>query len=186
MEEWKMANLIEQAKQSINEILAAACERAAAKGELPECAVLSGVVEIPKDSANGDFAANHAMAGAKALRMAPRKIAEALKANIELEGSWFSSVEVAGPGFINFFLSPAWYGDVLKAVTAEGADYGRIDEGKGKRIMVEFVSANPTGPMHMGNARGGVLGDALAAVLDKAGYQVAFNCPFRLSSWISP
>lgn len=167
-----MSNMIENAKHSINELLAAAYERAAEKGELPGGQTLSGTVEIPKDNTNGDYAANHAMAGARALHMAPRKIAEALCANIDLSGSWFASVETAGPGFINFRLAQRWYADVLKAVEAEGKDYGRIDEGKGQRVMVEFVSANPTGPMHMGNARGGVLGDALASVLDRAGYKV--------------
>ena len=167
-----MANMIQNAKDSINALLAAACERAAAKGQLPAGAALSGTVEIPKDTQNGDYAANHAMTGARALHMAPRKIAEALKDNLELAGSWFASVEVAGPGFINFRLAPSWYADVLKAVADEGQDYGRVDEGHGKRLMVEFVSANPTGPMHMGNARGGVLGDALASVMDRAGYRV--------------
>ena len=167
-----MANLIQSAKDRVSEILQAAYEKAAEKGQLPAGAVLSGTVEIPKDTANGDFAANHAMTGARALRMAPRKIAEALAENAELEGSWFRSVEVAGPGFINFRLSDKWYGDVIAAVNAEGADYGRSDEGRGQKVMVEFVSANPTGPMHMGNARGGVLGDSLASVLDRAGYEV--------------
>jgi len=167
-----MANLIQSAKERVSEILQTAYERAAENGQLPAGAVLSGTVEIPKDPANGDFAANHAMTGARALRMAPRKIAEALAENAELEGSWFRSVEVAGPGFINFRLSDKWYGDVIAAINAEGADYGRSDEGRGQKVMVEFVSANPTGPMHMGNARGGVLGDSLASVLDRAGYEV--------------
>ena len=167
-----MANMIENAKNSVSALLAAACEKAVEKGQLPAGAVLSGTVEIPKDTANGDYAANHAMTGARALRMAPRKIAEALVENLELAGSWFDSVEVAGPGFINFRLGERWYGDVLGAVCAEGADYGRIDVGRGQRVMVEFVSANPTGPMHMGNARGGVLGDALASVFERAGYEV--------------
>ena len=167
-----MSNMIENAKLSINSLLCAACEKAVKNGELPEGAVLHGTVEIPKDTANGDYAANHAMTGAKAMRMPPRKIAEALVKNLELDGTWFSSVEVAGPGFINFRLADSWYGDVLKAVVGEGENYGRIDEGKGQKVMVEFVSANPTGPMHMGNARGGVLGDALASVLDRAGYKV--------------
>ena len=167
-----MSNMIENAKLSINSLLCAACEKAVKNGELPEGAVLRGTVEIPKDTANGDYAANHAMTGAKAMRMPPRKIAEALVKNLELDGTWFSSVEVAGPGFINFRLADSWYGDVLKAVVEEGENYGRIDEGKGQKVMVEFVSANPTGPMHMGNARGGVLGDALASVLDRAGYKV--------------
>ena len=167
-----MANMIQNAKDSINALLNDACAKAAAKGQLPEGAVLSGTVEIPKDTQNGDYAANHAMTGARALHMAPRKIAEALVENLDLEGSWFSSVEVAGPGFINFRLAPNWYADVLSCVNTEGANYGRVDEGHGQKLMVEFVSANPTGPMHMGNARGGVLGDALASVLDGAGYKV--------------
>ena len=167
-----MANMIQNAKDSINALLEAACARAVEKGQLPGGASLSGTVEIPKDTQNGDYAANHAMTGARALHMAPRKIAEALVENLDLDGSWFSSVEVAGPGFINFRLAPAWYADVLGCVRAEDSDYGRVDEGHGKRLMVEFVSANPTGPMHMGNARGGVLGDALASVLDRAGYKV--------------
>ena len=171
-----MANRIQEAKDSVNEILQKAYRRAAEKGQLPAGATLSGTVEIPKDTANGDFAANHAMAGARALHMAPRKIAEALVENLSLEGSWFASVEVAGPGFINFRLAPSWYADVLGCVCAEGADYGCVDEGHGKRVVVEFVSANPTGPMHMGNARGGVLGDALASVLERAGWQVSREC----------
>ena len=167
-----MPNMIQNAKDSISQILNDAYQKAAEKGELPAGAALSGTVEIPKDSANGDFAANHAMAGAKALHMAPRKIAETLIANADLADTWFASVEVAGPGFINFRLADRWYADVLRAVTGEGADYGRSDIGHGQKVMVEFVSANPTGPMHMGNARGGVLGDALASVLSRAGYQV--------------
>ena len=168
-----MANMIQAAKDRVDALLAEACRKAAEKGQLPEGAVLTGTVEIPKDTQNGDFAANHAMAGARALHMAPRKIAEALVENLSLEGSWFATVEVAGPGFINFRLAPSWYADVLGGVCAEGADYGRVDEGRGRRVVVEFVSANPTGPMHMGNARCGVLGDALASVLERAGWQVS-------------
>ncbi len=167
-----MANLIENAKIQINEILLNAYAKAAKNGQLPEGAELKGTVEIPKDTQNGDYAANHAMTGAKAFRMAPRKIAEALAENAELEGTWFSSVEVAGPGFINFRLSEKWYADVMEAVNNEGMDYGKVNVGQGKKLMVEFVSANPTGPMHMGNARGGVLGDALASIMDRAGYDV--------------
>ena len=167
-----MANLIQAAKDSANDILLAAYAKAVEKGQLPAGAALSGTVEIPKDTANGDFAANHAMTGARALHMAPRKIAEILIENADLGGSWFSSLETAGPGFLNFRLSEKWYADVLDAVRTEGDDYGRTAEGQHKRVMVEFVSANPTGPMHMGNARGGVLGDALASVLDRAGWDV--------------
>ena len=165
-------NMIIKAKEQVDELLKNAYNKAAANGELPEGAVINGNVEIPKDTSNGDYAANHAMASAKAMRMPPRKIAEALVNNLELEGSWFSSAEVAGPGFMNFRMGDKWYGDVLSVVDGEGKDYGRCNIGEGKKLMVEFVSANPTGPMHMGNARGGVLGDALAAVLDRAGYDV--------------
>ena len=168
-----MLNLIAEAKEQINSLLEASLKKAVEKGELPECEGLKGIVEIPKDSANGDFAANHAMAGARTLRKAPRLIAEALVNNICLEGSFFDSVEVAGPGFINFRLNSSWYEKVLEAVEAEGMDYGKINLGGGKKLMVEFVSANPTGPMHIGNARGGVLGDALAELLSRAGYEVS-------------
>ena len=167
-----MINMIENARNEIRTILANAYEAAAAAGQLPAGAVLEGTVEIPKDTANGDYAATHAMSGARALRMAPRKIAEALVASANLEGSSFSSVEIAGPGFLNFRLSEKWYADVLNAVCAEGDSYGTVDVYTGKKMMVEFVSANPTGPMHIGNARGGVLGDALSSVLERAGYTV--------------
>ena len=167
-----MANLIEKAKEQINEILIKAYEKSVENGQLPAGAELKGTVEIPKSTQNGDYAANHAMTGAKALHMAPRKIAEALAENADLDCTWFTSIEVAGPGFINFRLSDKWYADVMTAVNNEGVDYGRVNVGEGRKLMVEFVSANPTGPMHMGNARGGVLGDALANVLDRAGYNV--------------
>ena len=165
-------NLIEQAKGQIDALVRSACAAAVERGALPQGAALQGAVEIPRDTANGDYAANHAMTGARALRMAPRKIAEALAAHMDLAGSWFSSVEAAGPGFLNFRLGDKWYADVIGSVVREGADYGRSDALRGQRIMVEFVSANPTGPMHMGNARGGVLGDALAEVLSRAGAEV--------------
>ena len=168
-----MANLIELAKQNADELLHGAYETAVAAGALPAGAELTGTVEIPKDVSNGDYAANHAMVCARALHMPPRKIAEALAENCVLEGSYFSSVSVAGPGFINFRLSGRWYGEVLRTIREEGMTYGRINDGEGRRIMVEFVSANPTGPMHLGNARGGVLGDALASVLSFAGYEVS-------------
>ncbi|MBP3654905.1 MAG: arginine--tRNA ligase [Oscillospiraceae bacterium] len=167
-----MANLIEQAKLKADELLRAAYESAAAKGILPEGAELRGNVDIPKDTKNGDYAANHAMVNAKALKSNPRKIAEALVAEVNTEGTWFDAVEIAGPGFINFRLGKKWYADVLESAEAEGMDYGRINVGNGEKVMVEFVSANPTGPMTIGNARGGVLGDTLASVLDRAGYDV--------------
>lgn len=167
-----MANMIQMAKEQITELVSNAYLAAAAKGELPKGVKLNGSVEIPKDTANGDYAANFAMASAKLMRMPPRKVAEALIANMQLDGSWFETCEVAGPGFMNFRMGDKWYGDVVRLVNNEGASYGSCDIGKGQKLMVEFVSANPTGPMHMGNARGGVLGDALASVLQRAGYDV--------------
>ena len=167
-----MANMIQKAKQQVAELVNAAYLTAAEKGELPAGLTLVGSVEIPKDTANGDYAANYAMASAKLMRMPPRKVAETLAANMALEGSWFESVEVAGPGFMNFRMGGKWYADVLKNVADEGDSFCNCDIGEGKKLMVEFVSANPTGPMHMGNARGGVLGDALASVLSRAGYDV--------------
>lgn len=129
-------------------------------------------MEIPKDASFGDYASGFSMSAARSLKMPPRKIAEAIAVRLKLSGSYFSSASVAGAGFINFRLSPKWYGDVLRNIEDEGESYGSVDEGHGKRVMVEFVSANPTGPMTIGNARGGVLGDAMASVLEKAGYDV--------------
>ncbi len=167
-----MANMIQKAKQQVAELVNAAYLAAVEKGELPAGLTLGGNVEIPKDTANGDYAANYAMASAKLMRMPPRKVAETLASNMALEGSWFESVDVAGPGFMNFRMGSRWYSDVLKNVAEEGDSFCNCNIGEGKKLMVEFVSANPTGPMHMGNARGGVLGDALASVLSRAGYNV--------------
>ena len=165
-----MANLIQYAKDQVTELTRKAYEAAAAEGVLPAGAELKGSVEIPKDPQNGDYASSYAMAGAKALKMNPRAIAQALADHMDLAGTIFSSVEIAGPGFMNFRLGPKWYGDVLAEIEAEGPLYGQGDQGKSQKVMVEFVSANPTGPMHMGNARGGVLGDTLANVLAREGY----------------
>ncbi|MBQ0135476.1 MAG: arginine--tRNA ligase [Oscillospiraceae bacterium] len=129
-------------------------------------------VEVPADRANGDFSANAAMVNAKVFQTNPRALAEEIVSNVNLEGTYFSKVEVAGPGFINFFLSDDYYADILLDIDECGDNYGRSNYGQGKKVLVEFVSANPTGPMHMGNARGGALGDCLAAVLDYAGYNV--------------
>ncbi len=167
-----MANLMEKAREQIDALLADACAKAAAEGLFPADAALKGSVEVPKEARNGDYAANHAMAGAKALRMPPRRIAEILTDRLALEDSYFASAEIAGPGFINFRLSEKWYAAVLSAVEAEGPAYGRSEKRTGERVMVEFVSANPTGPMTIGNARGGVLGDTLSTVLDMAGADV--------------
>ena len=159
------------ALEAARTLLTDAANAAIAKGALPEAPLPDFIVEIPADVKNGDVAANIAMVGARAFRKAPRQIAEAICAEVNLENSLFASVEIAGPGFINFFLGQGWFTSVLRAAVST-PEYGRTDSGAGKRYNVEFVSANPTGPMHMGNARGGALGDGLAACLDWAGYDV--------------
>ena len=165
-----MANLIQYAKDQVSQLTDRAYQAAAAAGVLPAGVTVKGSVEIPKDPQNGDYASSFAMAGAKAMKMAPRAIAQAVADHMDLTGTIFASVEIAGPGFLNFRLGPKWYGDVLADIETEGAQYGQSQEGQGKKVMVEFVSANPTGPMHMGNARGGVLGDTLANILRRDGW----------------
>ena len=165
-----MANLIQAAKDQVAALTQQAYEKAAQGGQLPGGLEVKGSVEIPKDVSHGDYASSFAMAGAKAMRMAPRAIAQIICDNLELEGTFFQSAEIAGPGFLNFTLGPKWYGQIMADVEAEGERYGQSDIGHGEKVMVEFVSANPTGPMHMGNARGGVLGDTLANALSLAGY----------------
>ena len=164
--------MIEKAKKQIDEIIVKAFENAQKAGVLPEGEALQGAVEVPRDTSHGDYAATHALAAARALKLPPRKIAETLAEHIDFDGSYFTSLSIAGPGYINFTLADKWYGDVLREVESMGTDYGTIDYGGGARVMVEFVSANPTGPMTIGNARGGVLGDTLAAILQRAGYNV--------------
>ncbi len=165
-----MSNLIQAAREQVSQLTQAAYEKAASEGLFPAGQEIRGTVEVPKDSKNGDFASSFAMAGAKALRMAPRQIAQIILDHLELEGTLFQRAEIAGPGFLNFFYAPRWYGEVLGAVEEAPDTYGACGEGAGRKVMVEFVSANPTGPMHMGNARGGVLGDTLANVLRRAGW----------------
>ena len=167
-----MSNMIQNAKDQVLALTEKAYQAAAAAGRLPGDVSVRAGVEIPKDPANGDYTTTFALAAAKAMKMRPRDIAEILLENLDLTGSYFASAEIAGAGFLNFRLGSSWFEGVLSAVDSEGAAYGRSDVLKGQSIMVEFVSANPTGPMHMGNARGGVLGDTLAAVLEAAGAQV--------------
>ncbi len=167
-----MSTIVNVAEDQLRRCLNDALEQAIRKGELPEGELGTFTIEVPADRKNGDLATNAAMVSAKAFHCAPRKIAEALTANICLDDTYFERIEVAGPGFINVFLSPAYYSAIVSDVIAQGDTYGRSTYGEGKKIMVEYVSANPTGPMHMGNARGGALGDCLASVLDAAGYTV--------------
>ena len=167
-----MSKLVQQATTELRNTIRSAMEKACANGELPQADIPEFSIEVPADRAHGDWATNAAMVSARAFHAAPRKIAEAITNNLSLDGTYFDRFEIAGPGFINFFLSKQFYVDVLKDIEAPGTEYGPRAYRPGKKIMVEFVSANPTGPMHMGNARGGALGDCLAAVLDAAGYSV--------------
>lgn len=167
-----MKNPIFEMKQRVTELVSAAMESAMQTGTLPRAGLMPFVVEIPADLSHGDFASNAAMVHARAFKKAPRAIAQAICDAIKLEGTGLKTVEIAGPGFLNFTIDSGWFADVVLSVLDAGADYGRSDYGGGKSVQVEFVSANPTGPMHMGNARGGALGDCLAAALDWAGYRV--------------
>ena len=168
----KMSYIVNEAQKQLRDAVNAAVEAAVKNGEFQSAPTAPFNVEIPADRANGDFSANAAMAWARELRSAPKKIAETIVNNINLDSTYFERCESAGPGFLNFYLDGSYYAAVLKDIKAKGKDYGRSDYGKGKKINVEFVSANPTGPMHMGNARGGALGDCLADVMSYAGFEV--------------
>mgnify|MGYP004654554731 CR=1 FL=1 len=165
-------NMIQKAKEQVQELTKQAYAAAVKENLLPEGVTVEPSVEIPKDVSNGDYTTTFCLAAAKAMKMNPRQVATILTEHMALEDSYFTSVEIAGPGFMNFRLGDKWFGDTVTAIEAAGADYGCSNMLKGRRIMVEFVSANPTGPMHMGNARGGVLGDTLASVLAKSGADV--------------
>ena len=168
-----MNNLMQSATDQLQSLIKDSLKRAMKQGDLAESEIPEFVIEIPADKAHGDFATNIAMISARAFRMAPRKIAEIITENLDITDSYFDKFEIAGPGFINFFLGAHWFSDVLHEVIATGNDYGKTAFGQNKKVMVEFVSANPTGPMHIGNARGGAIGDGIASVLEWAGYQVS-------------
>ena len=168
-----MSLIVKETQLELRRKIIDALGRAVANEELPAEPIPDFIIERPSNSANGDFSTNVAMAGARAFRKAPRAIAESIVNHLDLENSLFDKAEIAGPGFINFFLSQQYYTEILKDIADKGEDYGKSDFGKGKKVLVEFVSANPTGPMHIGNARGGAIGDCLASVLDYAGYDVS-------------
>lgn len=168
-----MSLLVKETQKELREKILDALGRAIANGELLAEPLPAFNIEKPANSANGDFSSNIALAGAKAFKKAPRMIAQSIAENIDLEDTLFEKVEIAGPGFLNFYLSQRYYSEIVKDVINKGDAYGASDYGNGKKVLVEFVSANPTGPMHIGNARGGAIGDCLAAVLEKAGYNVS-------------
>lgn len=167
-----MSKMVKEVENKLYEAIENAVKTATQNGDLPQADMPKFIIEKPADKKNGDFSSNIAMAGARSFHQAPRTIAQAIVKNFSLDGGYIDKCEIAGPGFINFYLSDKYYSDVLKDIVASGDSYGRSDYGKGKKILVEFVSANPTGPMHIGNARGGAIGDCLASVLDAAGYNV--------------
>ncbi|MGN0529276.1 MAG: arginine--tRNA ligase [Eubacterium sp.] len=167
-----MSQIVKQTEESLKQKIIQAVKAAAENGELPVSDVPDFIIEKPADKKNGDFSTNIAMAGARLYHKAPKMIAESIVNNLDLEGTFIERAEIAGPGFINFYLSGEYYSQILLDVVEKGENYGKSDYGEGKRVLVEFVSANPTGPMHIGNARGGAIGDCLASVLDAAGYDV--------------
>lgn len=167
-----MKNMIELAKQQVKETVMNALGRLVAEGKIEAVPLPAFNVERPADVSHGDFSCNAAMASAKALKNNPRAIGQMIADAAILDGTVFEKIEVAGPGFLNFFISPVWFNETVGEVISSGSDYGKTELGKGKRVLVEFVSANPTGPMHIGNARGGALGDSLSSVLQFAGYNV--------------
>ena len=168
-----MYNAVNEAKEQVKEMIMGALGRMVAEGKVPAEPIPAFQVTVPADVSHGDFSANAALVSAKAFRSNPRAIAQMIADSIEFAGTAFDKVEVAGPGFLNFFVSAGWFGDVVRRVNDLGADYGKTDLGAGKRVLVEFVSANPTGPMHIGNARGGAIGDSLSSLLQEAGYEVS-------------
>lgn len=167
-----MSKIIKQTQALLKSCITDAVNKAIESGALPQSEIPEFIIEQPADRKNGDFSSNIAMAGARAFHQAPMAIAQAICDNISLEGSLIEKYEIAGPGFINFYMADDYYSEILKDVVESGDSYGKSDYGKGKKVLVEFVSANPTGPMHIGNARGGAIGDCLASVLDAAGYDV--------------
>ena len=168
-----MYNAVNEAKAQVKDIIMEALGALVAEGKLPAEPLPPFQVTIPADVSHGDFSANVALVSAKALKNNPRAIAQMIADSAQLEGTAFEKIEVAGPGFLNFFVGGVWFADVVKQVNTLGADYGKTDLGAGKRVLVEFVSANPTGPMHIGNARGGAIGDSLSSLLEEAGYEVS-------------
>lgn len=167
-----MSQIVKETESILKSKILQAVETAIQKGELPQADLPAFIIEKPQNKDNGDFSTNIAMAGARAYRKAPQMIAQSIVANLDLSDTLFEKAEIAGPGFINFYLADSYYSQIVADVMQKGDDYGKSDYGEGKKILVEFVSANPTGPMHIGNARGGAIGDCLASVLSWAGYDV--------------
>ncbi|MBR4874515.1 MAG: arginine--tRNA ligase [Clostridia bacterium] len=164
--------LYESTTSLIKKVTDEAINSAKEKAELEISEVCEYLIEEPRDKKNGDFSVNAAMVMSRQVKRAPREVAEILVSNMKKEGTYISDISVAGPGFINFKLDPVYVTEILKTIEEEKDSFGKTDFGGGKKVNVEFVSANPTGPMHMGNARGGALGDCLANIMSLAGFDV--------------
>ena len=169
-----MANYIKDVKEELVTLIKKSIEKAINEGEFPDFEITNEdiIIEVPKEKVNGEFSTNIAMKLAKKVRKAPKMCAEVIIKNFNKEGTFIENIECAGVGFINFHLKSEWLNKVLEIINEETQDYGKSEIGKGQKVMVEFVSANPTGPLHMGNARGGALGDLIAGVLELTGHDV--------------
>lgn len=168
-----MKSVLEQVKEQIIIAIHNAAVRAKNEGKMSFEDLPAFVLEVPREKEHGDFATNIAMLLTRQAKMAPRQIAEILVGHITTEGTWVNKIEIAGPGFINFYLNNSWVYDVLPQIEQQGDKYGDSQTGQGRKVQVEFVSANPTGLLHMGNARGAALGDTMANLLQTAGFDVS-------------
>jgi len=167
-----MYSIYDEITEQLEAALKEAISNAVSTGDIPETEIPKIMFEKPREEAFGDISTNLAMQMARFAKTAPRNLAQTIAKNIKTEGTYIERVEVAGPGFINFYLNNEWLYRTLRLIDEKQEHYGEVNIGNGEKVMVEFVSANPTGPLHMGNARGGALGDCIASVLEKAGYNV--------------
>src|SRR6478609_92395 len=163
-------NIVEQVQSKIKEEIRAAVLKAglATEEQIPDV-----ILEIPKEKAHGDYSTNMAMQLARVAKKAPRMIAEALIENFDRSKASIEKIELAGPGFINFYMNNAYLTDLITTVLDAGEKYGETTVGGKQKVQVEFVSANPTGDLHLGHARGAAVGDSLCNILAKAGYDVS-------------
>jgi arginyl-tRNA synthetase len=159
-------------KKTLTDLIVKAHRQAVSKGELPDVEVPAWKIELPKNPEHGDYAANIAMILAGTAKLPPRKVAQLLLDNLSDPEGVLQSFEIAGPGFINFRFRPGRWQEVVRDIEREGVKFGHSAAGKGRRVQVEFVSANPTGPLHVGHGRGAAVGDVLAKIMAAAGFRV--------------
>src|SRR5690554_6325132 len=165
-------------KETVSELLQSALAALQSEGTLPADQTFTPQVGNTKDKSHGDYACNIALMAAKAAGCPPRKLAEALVAALP-ESAAVEKVEIAGPGFINFFMSTASAFGIVNTILDEAEQFGRNNSGKGEKVQVEFVSANPTGPLHVGHGRGAAIGDCLCRLLEANGYDVTREFYYR-------